>query len=385
MATIFNRSTNVFCVGLLSEFSDDASRSAEALSDTRTMLPEERKPCQILGRCFLKRGSPVRHSDDASWSAEALSDARTILPEARKLCQTLRRSFPRKGSTVRRKNKMICCDFMVNFIYLSMFNLKNERTMKKVKNFSLTNLRTEENFGFQMDVKALAESLPTTGDLDAESLPEASVAILTEAVNGHTAAVTALDDALKDSASVPSSTLAAEAEQGRDGAWRGLNNYVKAMTAYPEGTVAAEALAAKALIDKYGDPTDKPQTEESGILHNLIQDLENGKEGAFPNLQVDVWVTDLKNKNQRFLDFSKMRTEEEAARQVGIVKEKILLVNEAYRKLIDTVNAMVLLNGEAKFASFIDQMNILIDRQKTVLKARATNSAKKSDEGVIKF
>lgn len=160
---------------------------------------------------------------------------------------------------------------------------------------------------------------------------------------------------------------------------------MKAITAYPEGTVAAEALAAKALIDKYGDPTDKPQTEESGILHNLIQDLENGKEGSFPNLQVDVWLTDLKNKNQRFLDFSKMRTEEEAARQVGIVKEKILLVNEAYRKLIDTVNAMVLLNGEAKFTSFIDQMNILIDRQKTVLKARATNSAKKNDEGVIKF
>lgn len=48
MATIFNRSTNVFCAGLLSEFSDDASRSAEALSDTRTMLPEARKPCQTL-------------------------------------------------------------------------------------------------------------------------------------------------------------------------------------------------------------------------------------------------------------------------------------------------------------------------------------------------
>lgn len=257
--------------------------------------------------------------------------------------------------------------------------------MKKVKNFSLTNLRTEENFGFQMDVKALAESLPTTGDLDAEGLPEASVAILTEAVNGHAAAVTALDDALKDSSSVPSSTLAAEAEQGRDGAWRGLNNYVKAMTAYPEGTVAAEALLAKTLLDKYGDPTNKPQTEESGILHNLIQDFEANMEESFPKLGVDVWVTDLKNKNQRFLDYSKMRTEEEAARQVGIVKEKILLVNEAYRKLIDTVNAMVLLNGEAKFASFIDQMNILIDRQKTVLKARATNNAKKSDEGVIKF
>lgn len=257
--------------------------------------------------------------------------------------------------------------------------------MKKVKSFNVSHLRTEENFGFQMDVKELTESLPTTGDLDAEGLPEASVTILTEAVNGHAAAVTALDDALKDSASVPSSTLATEAEQQRDGAWRGLNNYVKAMTAYPEENVAAEALAAKALIDKYGDPTDKPQTEESGILHNLIQDFEAGMEENFSNLQVEVWVTDLKNKNQRFLDYSRMRNEEESARQVGVVKEKILLVNEAYRKLIDTVNAMVLLNGEAKFASFIDQVNNLIDRQKTVLKARATNSAKKNDEGVIKF
>ena len=74
MATIFNRSTNVFCAGLLPEFSDDASRSAEAQSDARTMLPEARKPCQTLGRCFLKRGSPVRHSDDASREKEAPSD-----------------------------------------------------------------------------------------------------------------------------------------------------------------------------------------------------------------------------------------------------------------------------------------------------------------------
>lgn len=66
MATIFNRSTNVFCAGLLSEFSDDASRSVEALSDTRTMPPEARKPCQTLGRCFPKCGSLVGDSDDAS-------------------------------------------------------------------------------------------------------------------------------------------------------------------------------------------------------------------------------------------------------------------------------------------------------------------------------
>ena len=72
----------------------------------------------VLGRCFLKRGSPVGHSDDASWSAEALSDTRTMLPEARKL--------PEKRKLRPTKNKIISCYFIVNFLYLPMFNLKNE-------------------------------------------------------------------------------------------------------------------------------------------------------------------------------------------------------------------------------------------------------------------
>lgn len=55
--------------------------------------------------------------------------------------------------------------------------------MKKVKSISLTNLRTEENFGFQMDVKKLAdELLPTTGSLETEGLPESSVTLLTDVV-----------------------------------------------------------------------------------------------------------------------------------------------------------------------------------------------------------
>lgn len=256
--------------------------------------------------------------------------------------------------------------------------------MKKIKSLGVANLRTEEDFGFQQQVKVLAdEKLPTTGSLAAEGLPEESVVILTASVKEHGDAVAEMDDALKDSVSVPSMAAAVEAEQGRDAAWRGLNNYVKAMTAYPDEAIAASAVMAKALIDKFGDPTDKPQTEESGILHNLIQEFEARMSTDFADLSVAVWVTNLKNKEQSFLTNMQLRTEEEATRQVGIVKEKKLLLDTAYRNLVEKVNAMVLFHGEAKFASFIDQMNILIDRQKTVLKARATNSAKKDDEGVI--
>ena len=339
---------------MLSDYSDGAYRAAEALSD---------------------------YSDDAYRTAEVLSEALMVLPELGKCCRTTRTVLTELRKHCPRKKEDKNCVSILKIVIFAYVGFLNQSFRKKVKTIGLTNLRTEENFGFQMDVKKLAdELLPTTGSLETEGLPESSVTLLTDVVEKHEAAVTDLDGALKDSASVPSGKLAAEAELERDSSWRGLNNYVKAMTAYPEGTLAEEALAAKALIDKYGDPTDKPQTEESGILHNLIQDLEAGKEESFPNLQVDVWITDLKNKNQKFLDYSKTRTEEEAARQVGIVKEKTLLVNDAYRKLIETVNAMTLLHGEEKFAAFIDQMNVLIDRQKTVLKTRATvNANKKKD------
>ena len=45
--------------------------------------------------------------------------------------------------------------------------------MKKIKSLGVANLRTEEDFGFQQQVKVLAdEKLPTTGSLAAEGLPE---------------------------------------------------------------------------------------------------------------------------------------------------------------------------------------------------------------------
>lgn len=74
------------------------------------------------------------------------------------------------------------------------------------------------------------------------------------------------------------------------------------------------------------------------------------------------------------------RTEEEAARQVGIVKESRQAADTAYRSLTGLVNALAVVNGDGAYATFIDRVNVLIERQKTVLKARATNNRKKEEE-----
>ena len=241
--------------------------------------------------------------------------------------------------------------------------------MKKITTINLTRLRTEEDFGFLKLVLAETENLP------AEETPS----ILTAAVNSFETAFNAFDAALKASATNPATASATNADVERDQSWRGINAYVKAMCSHPTDDVASAATEAKSLFDKYGDPTSLAQTEESGVLHNLLQDLEAFDSAKRTSLALDVWIADLKTKEEAFLAAAAERTEADAARQVGIVKETRTAAEAAYRSLVDTVNALAMINGDAEYATFIDHVNAMIERQKAISKARSTR-AKKEDE-----
>ena len=246
--------------------------------------------------------------------------------------------------------------------------------MKKITTINLTRLRTEEDFGFLKLILAETENLP------AEETPS----ILTAAVNSFETAFNAFDAALKASATNPATASATDADVERDQSWRGINAYVinayvKAMCSHPTDDVASAATEAKSLFDKFGDPTSLAQTEESGVLHNLLQDLEAFDSAKRTSLALDVWIADLKTKEEAFLAAAARRTEADAARQVGIVKETRTAAEAAYRSLVDTVNALAMINGDAEYATFIDHVNAMIERQKAISKARTTR-AKKEDE-----
>ena len=241
--------------------------------------------------------------------------------------------------------------------------------MKKIKTISLTSLRVEEYFGFQKLILAETENLPG----------EEPPSVQTAAVTAFATAFNAFDAALKASATTPATATATDADTARDQSWRAANAYVKAMCSHPTPDIAAQASEAKSLFDKYGDPTSLAQTEESGVLHNLLQDLEAFDSAKRTSLALDVWITDLQAKEDAFLAAAAQRTEADAARQVGIVKETRTASDAAYRSLVDTVNALAIINGDAEYAMFIDHVNAVIDRQKSILKAR-TIRAKKEEE-----
>ena len=64
---------------------------------------------------------------------------------------------------------------------------------------------------------------------------------------------------------------------------------------------------------------------------------------------------------------------------MGIVKETRTAADAAYRSLVDTVNALAMIEGDGEYATFIEHVNAVVERQKTISKARVTR-AKKGDE-----
>ena len=255
--------------------------------------------------------------------------------------------------------------------------------MKKIKNYGVTTLHVEELFGYLKQVETETVNLPISEEEERPgglSVMAATDSVLETKVNDFTTAVDAFDDALKASATNPATATATATDDARDASWRGGNNYLTAMCAYPDAEIAAYAAEAKSLFDKYGDPTKLAQTEESGVLHNLLQDLEALDSSKRTALNLDVWITDLKTKEEAFLAAAAERTEADAARQVGIVKETRTAAETAYRSLVDTVNALAMINGDAEYATFIDHVNAMIERQKAISKARVTRAKKKEDE-----
>lgn len=252
--------------------------------------------------------------------------------------------------------------------------------MKKIAILNLKPLRVEESFGYLKLVSAETPLLNPEGGGDRPEIEMLAAAPADPAVEAFNASVEAFDQALKDPGTTPATTEASIADQLRDISYRGLIAYVKAMEDFPDEAVALIATQVKALVDKYGNPTTLPQTEESGVLHNLLQDLKALPQANRTSLAIDPWINDLETKEAAFLAAVKTRTEEEATRLVGIVKQARLQAEADYRAMVELVNALVLINGDAAYATFIDHVNALIDRQKTVLKTRKTVNAKKKGD-----
>lgn len=235
--------------------------------------------------------------------------------------------------------------------------------MSKIQSFSVAKLRIAEDYGFQKRIEEAAAELTAETDAGIVAM--------------YKAAVAAFDAAEKESQSSAFTEAMTAADELADTAWRSLTATAKAQLPHPAAESAAAAKEAVAIVRKYGDVTQMPYNEEYGNIANAMQDFATLGEEKQKLCYIDAWVSELQARYDEFTAAQSSRTEEQGAKTQGIVKQARTACDDAYRTLVNYVNAMAAVSPTA-YATFIEQANVIIDEAQATLAARSTRNAKKS-------
>ena len=259
--------------------------------------------------------------------------------------------------------------------------------MEQISILSLSRLRNEEAFGYFKLVMSLLpylqkEAEPENPDVVSveggvsalSGSGEVINAMLEAPINAFEAAYQAFDVALESSTA--DSAEAKAYEELRDRLWRSNNAYIKAMTAHPNPELAAIAERLKAEFDKYGDLTYLPVVQESGALHNLIQDIQAIPAQDRSKIHYEEWFNALDTAENNYLAAVAARTDVRSEKEVGAVKRTRTEAEAAYTHLVEVVNLLAKVEGDTAYLPFINRMNVLIAEQRATLKARQTRASK---------
>lgn len=217
--------------------------------------------------------------------------------------------------------------------------------MKEISTISLERMNNGAHFLYVSNILARAEA-----DTKVKTKAAAQVAALK-------AAVAQEDEDLKISQKSLLTDDIVKADAERDALYSG---YKKAVAGFLNLPIEAMAQAAKVLNQHLKDYAIDPKMQldrETGLLINLITDLEGKYKSEVEALSLAPFVTNLKAANERVRTLTASRTDEKMGITVGALKASRKASDDAYRMLVKMVNALALVEGETDYVPFIDYVN----------------------------
>lgn len=262
----------------------------------------------------------------------------------------------------------------------------------EIKSFNIASLHQAEDFSFH--ALAIAEFEKCTEEL------------FLAVFNVYKEKFSAFDANLKTAGGKdPETKEVKEADEATDSCYSGLAATTRAMVGHYDPAIAELARRVDIILRKYGNPTNLSYLEEYGIIDNLLQDLavfdttvittedaSEEDENIPDELADDVhnldtlgltgWVNQLKKCRDRFMTAYSKRNATQAVSVSGATKAARKETDAAYRNTVKRMNALIELNGEAVYVEIINNINQLIDNQKTVIASRTTRNANKNSEDI---
>jgi hypothetical protein len=238
----------------------------------------------------------------------------------------------------------------------------------KIKEFSLVRLYHEEHFQFFSSFRNLVLVF-TALILKIELLFNLFLA-------AYENELLALDNVRKNSISDD----LVEADNERDNLFHGMCDAVKSGLNHYNPEVRAAAKRLQIVLDTYGNLASKPYDTETGGLISLINDFTTIYAADVATVGLTGWVTELGLKNKAFDDLKNNRYSDKAVKTILKMKEERAKVDTIYRDIRERINALIIVEGEANYAPFVNEMNTRIESYNNTIAIRRAKAKKSKEE-----
>jgi len=167
----------------------------------------------------------------------------------------------------------------------------------------------------------------------------------------------------------------------RDAIFRGFADSVKGATKHFDSSKRSAAMQLQNMLDSYGNIAARPLDEETAAIDDLLREVDTRYAMSVQLLGLNDWLTQLANENSVFKTLILDRNSETAQRPAINMKTSRTAVDAAFRAMLNMLEALALVNGDAPYSGFITEFNALSERYKNIL-AQEQGMRKKKREDV---
>ena len=241
--------------------------------------------------------------------------------------------------------------------------------MKKIKSFSLVSFTNHALVSFCTEVESHVMA----------SLPSENAALCKD----FSASLVAFKDILASNIETFNDAIL-EADKKADSAWSAINTLLNLNVNHYDSTVCEAARTVLEVFDNIPNPTRLPYAEEYARLESLLTQLVAIPTETLKTAMVDGWIAELSRRVDAFNELRKTKTQARSEVETGASKKARQALIDAYRDLVDTLNAMQLISKSESFALIAQHLNELIDANRAAMKAKkTTKKAGKETEGAV--
>ena len=243
--------------------------------------------------------------------------------------------------------------------------------MKEINGIDLAHMKSGAHFLFITDTVGLA-----TADAKVKTKVTAELTALQTALKAE-------DDALALSKANLLSKEIKAIDAERDKHYKALRKAITFFLNHPDAELVKAAARLEQLLKDYNINPAMQLDRETGLLLNLISDLETKSAADVTALALTPVVQAMKQANDKLREVTRARANDRAVQIVGQLKQAQHASDEAYRTLVQKVNALAVVEGEADYADFISKMNEQVKhyKQEVLTKAKKKGDGKQPGDG----